>query len=241
MKIVFIGSNEFFFEGFKNSVECLFSNGNKEKSEIFEIEQYRNMSDFIEHGNSVLDINFIIYDYDALSTDSLVFLQSVKSIKKIGISIIANLNHPVSRSYIDQLYRYGLDYIVDHSESKESIINTIGEFRISGSRNGKSNSTSSCEKSSTKQMLLGDSDDKSILIDLALQWAKSERKKRLLEALAQGYKNEEISLRSNLSIGTVRNYVSKLMLITNIDNRTKLALLIRKRISESNNKFKSLF
>ncbi len=52
----------------------------------------------------------------------------------------------------------------------------------------------------------------------------SDREKKVIKCLAQGFTNREIASEMNLSEGTVKNYVSDLLAIINLPDRTRLAL-----------------
>ena len=59
----------------------------------------------------------------------------------------------------------------------------------------------------------------------------STRQFELLACLAKGISNREIALQLNLSEGTVKQYVSQLLTILNVDNRTQAGNEARKILS----------
>lgn len=60
-----------------------------------------------------------------------------------------------------------------------------------------------------------------------LNCSLSPRKKKLIECLILGLSNKEIAEISNLSTGTVRNYIHQLCVNYDVKNRTELAIKIR--------------
>lgn len=60
----------------------------------------------------------------------------------------------------------------------------------------------------------------------------TNRKKKLVQGLILGQSNKDISKLSNLSVGTVRNYIHQLSSHFNVNNRTELAIKLRNLISE---------
>lgn len=59
----------------------------------------------------------------------------------------------------------------------------------------------------------------------------SIRKKKLIQGLVLGLSNKELAQRSNLSIGTVRNYIHQLSNHFEVSNRTELALMLKEKLS----------
>nr|QCI08528.1 hypothetical protein [Spermothamnion repens] len=63
-------------------------------------------------------------------------------------------------------------------------------------------------------------------IDLSFLSSCTEREKRILYFLVQGYMNKEIAASLNLSLRNVEKYISRLLYRTNTRNRTELVKLI---------------
>lgn len=54
----------------------------------------------------------------------------------------------------------------------------------------------------------------------------TDREKEIIECMIQGYKNREIARELNLSEGTVRNYISRMLLKYECKDRTQLAVFM---------------
>lgn len=111
-----------------------------------------------------------------------------------------------------------LSFNNSHIYGFDSTYNVINpSYKISYSPTNSSNSS------------LVDINDISLLsIDYdKLNVSLSPRKQKLIQGLILGLSNKELANRSNLSLGTVRNYIHQLACHFEVSNRTELALKLR--------------
>lgn len=181
--------------------------------------------DLINDVRSIRDVSGLVYNFDILSEDSLLFIKSIRNIKKFNTPIILYINKSVDNKYIKALQDIGIDLVIT-SEMSDNFANDEITRIISVISNGKAQNTNI---SSSKNYIIG-CDERRSVMPIINEWARSKRKKLLVEGLAEGLGNEDIVLKSSLSIGTVRNYISQLTSLTGLKNRTKLAIYIKEQM-----------
>ena len=84
-----------------------------------------------------------------------------------------------------------------------------------------------------KKGCIADSKEKSLITTNfnKLNISLSIRKQKLIQGLVLGLSNKELAERSNLSLGTVRNYIHQLTNHFEVSNRTELALKLKEILS----------
>jgi len=60
----------------------------------------------------------------------------------------------------------------------------------------------------------------------------SSRQLQVLDLLAEGMSNQEISARLNLNLSTVKTYVTRILKVLNVDNRTRAVLALKEMREE---------
>ena len=60
----------------------------------------------------------------------------------------------------------------------------------------------------------------------------SARQLQVLDLLAEGMSNQEISVRLNLNLSTVKTYVTRILKVLNVDNRTRAVLALKEMREE---------
>lgn len=220
MKLVYVGKNKLMHGALLIwTINNL--NSNKLSNHDISIPIFNNINDFINNGDSLSDIDAIIYTYDVLSDDSITFIRSITNIKKFDLKLVVILNQCLSDIYIKSLYDFGVDYVITPNieiNDLDSIFNYISNKNYIDHIGNKDAVFSTNESELNHDLIIK-------------KWSKSARKKILLKAIASGFNNDEIADMSKLSVGTVRNYISQLTTLLGCENRTKLAFLLKSKLN----------
>lgn len=79
------------------------------------LQNYTDINDLINNGSSLSDCDMIIYAYDILSFDSIVFLKSISNLKRFNLKLLVILTQNLNEHYVEQLYHFGVDFITNRN------------------------------------------------------------------------------------------------------------------------------
>ena len=182
---------------------------------IIELDEEFNVLACVENGQEAIEYCLNNSVDVALLDIRMPVLNGVEAIKQIAIKTSTKcliLTTFDEDEYINAAVRYGAKGYILKNNSPDKIKAAI-KVVYSGNM--------VIQEGIIDKMLKGIDSDKSSKLNRNLF---TEREIEIMEAIADGLSNKEISARLFISEGTVKNYITSILNKTNLDHRTQIAI-----------------